>query len=179
MESLEEKTVSSQRIYEGKMISLRIDTVTLPDGAKGTREIVEHPGAVAVVPLTDQGEILMVRQYRQPIKQVTLEIPAGKLDHQEEPFICAQRELEEETGHRAGDWRHLFTYFTTPGFSDEIMYVYLAKDLKATAQCLDEDEFIEVVSLPVAEARQMIDRGEIKDAKTIIGIMAAAELARK
>ncbi|NPV26247.1 MAG: NUDIX hydrolase [Firmicutes bacterium] len=179
MESFAEKTISSRRIYEGKMINLRIDTVALPDGAAAEREIVEHPGAVAVVALTAGGEILLVRQFRKPIDRVTLEIPAGKLKAQEDPFLCAQRELEEETGHQAKDWRLLFTYFTTPGFSDEIMYLYLAQGLTATEQCLDPDEFIEVVRAPIGQARQMITTGEIQDAKTIIGILMASELINK
>lgn len=177
MTVLEEKTISSRRLYEGKMINLRIDRVMLPDGQEATREIVEHPGAVAVVPLTAEGELVLVQQYRQPIGMLTLEIPAGKLDPGEEPQRCAARELQEETGLIAGNIELIYDYFTTPGFSDERMYLFLATDLRAARSCPDADEFLEVVRLPLARAGEMAAAGEIRDAKTLIGILAA--LTRK
>lgn len=168
---LEEKTISTERIFEGKMIKLRVDTVSLPNGESATREVIEHPGAVAVVALTDQNELLMVRQYRHPTGEILLEIPAGKRDLGESPLVCARRELEEETGYRAQQWQILFSYFTTPGFSDELLYIATASELEPGVPHTDEEEFIEVVTVPVDEALRMVYRGEIKDAKTIIGIL--------
>ncbi len=173
---LEEKTISSQRIFEGKMIRLRVDTVELPNGDTTTREVVEHPGAVAVIALTEQGELLLVRQYRHPTREVLLEIPAGKRDPGESPLACARRELEEETGYRAQQWRVLFSYYTSPGFSDELLYIVHGSDLVKGDAHTDEEEFIEVVTLPLAEALNMIDRGEIRDAKTIIGILVLSRM---
>lgn len=154
------------------MIRLRVDTVALPNGDTATREVIEHPGAVAVIALTGGGELLMVRQYRHATGEVLLEIPAGKRDPGESPLACAQRELEEETGYRAKQWRLLFSYYTTPGFSDELLYIIQASDLEKGEAHTDEEEFIEVVTVPVPEALDMVYRGEIRDAKTIIGILA-------
>jgi len=173
MGELEEKTVGSRRIYEGRMINLRVDSVVLPDGRDANREVVEHPGAVAIVPLTAEGEIVFVRQYRQPIGIVTLEIPAGKLGKGEDPFQCAVRELEEETGLVAEKVELLADYFTTPGFSDERMYLYVATGLSKTQARPDEDEFLEVVHIPLEKAGRMAFGREIRDAKTLIGVMAA------
>jgi ADP-ribose pyrophosphatase len=168
---LEEKTISTERIFEGRMIGLRVDTVALPNGSTATREVVEHPGAVAVIALTGRGDLLMVRQYRHPTGEILLEIPAGKRDQGEDPLTCARRELEEETGYRARQWKPLFSYFTTPGFSDELIYILMATDLERGDAHTDEEEFIEVVTVPVPEALRMVHRGEIRDAKTIIGVL--------
>ncbi|MGI6648395.1 MAG: NUDIX domain-containing protein [Bacillota bacterium] len=170
--NLAEKTLSSEYVYQGRMINLRVDQVELPDGKSAQREIVEHPGAVAVVALTNNRELVMVRQYRKPIDKVILEIPAGKLNHNEDPEICAQRELLEETGYQAGQLSLIARYYTTPGFSDEVMYLYLARKLIELEQSPDEDEFIEMTRVPLATAQQMVLTGEIQDAKTIIGILA-------
>ncbi|NLK52085.1 MAG: NUDIX hydrolase [Syntrophomonadaceae bacterium] len=172
---LAEMTLNSKQIYAGKIINLRVDEVRLPNGQPAAREIVEHPGAVTVAALTDREELIMVRQFRQPVKKILLELPAGKLDPGEEPLVCAQRELREETGMQAGRYELVSRYYTTPGFSDEIMYLFRATELQETEQSLDEDEFIEVLRVPLTEARQMINTGEIEDAKTIIGILAAQE----
>jgi len=169
---LAEKTLSSEYVYQGRMINLRVDQVELPDGKSAQREIVEHPGAVAVVALTNNRELVMVRQYRKPIDKVILEIPAGKLNQGEDPEICAQRELLEETGYQAGQLSLIARYYTTPGFSDEVMYLYLARELIELKQSPDEDEFIEMTRVPLATAQQMVLAGEIQDAKTIIGILA-------
>ncbi|MGD0152137.1 MAG: NUDIX hydrolase [Thermacetogeniaceae bacterium] len=170
--SLEETAISTERIFEGKMIRLRVDTVCLPNGETATREVIEHPGAVAVIALTDRDDLLMVRQYRHPTAEILLEIPAGKRDQGESPLVCARRELEEETGYRAEQWEILFSYYTTPGFSDELLYIVKASGLKQGQAHTDEEEFIEVVTVPVDEALRMVYRGEIRDAKTIIGILA-------
>jgi ADP-ribose pyrophosphatase len=174
--NLEEKAISSERVFEGKMIKLRVDTVALPNGSTATREVIEHPGAVAVIALTEQGELLMVRQYRHATGEILLEIPAGKRDPGEDPLSCAHRELEEETGCRARQWKTLFSYFSTPGFSDEMLSLIMATDLEQGTAHTDEEEFIEVVTVPVAEALRMVYRGEIRDAKTIIGILVLSRL---
>lgn len=169
---LAEKTISTERVFEGRMIGLRVDTVALPNGATATREVVEHPGAVAVIALTGRGDLLMVRQYRHPAGEILLEIPAGKRDHGEDPLTCARRELEEETGYSARRWKPLFSYFTTPGFSDELIHIIMATDLERGDAHPDEEEFIEAATVPVPEALRMVYRGEIRDAKTIIGVLA-------
>ena len=171
--NLREIKISSQEIFQGKIINLRIDTVQLPNGKEATREVVEHPGAVAVVAINETNEIVLIRQYRAAIDEVIIEIPAGKLELGEDPLICAKRELEEETGYQAGQWEKVFTFYTTPGFSDEKMYLYLAKDIKILEQSLDEDEFVEIFYMPISQAISDCRNGQIKDAKTILGIQAA------
>lgn len=166
-----EKTLESNYSYQGKVVSLRIDKVTLPNGREGMREIVEHPGAVAIVPITSEGKIIMVKQFRKPIERVTIELPAGKLDKREEPRTCALRELQEEIGHTADELEYKFSYYTTPGFSDEIMYLFKATKLQKSKLDCDDDEFIELIELSPHEAYQKILQGEIVDAKTIIGIL--------
>lgn len=173
---LREILLDSVPVFTGKVINLRVDSVQLPDGKKATREVVEHPGAVAVVPILTDGSIILVKQYRHPVGETTWEIPAGKLDTKEAPELCAHRELEEETGYQAGKMRKLSVFFTTPGFTDEIMYLYMAENLRKTAQKTDDDEFIDVLSISRADALSMIHRGEIKDAKSIIGILMAGEM---
>lgn len=173
MDKLKETKISGQEIFRGKIINLRVDTVRLPNGKEATREVVEHPGAVAIAALNEKNEIILIHQYRAPVDEVIIEIPAGKLERGEDPFLCAQRELEEETGWLAGKWEHIFTFYTTPGFSDEVMYLYLAKDLQVSQQSLDEDEFVEIITVPVEAALEMAKTGQIKDAKTIMGIEAS------
>ncbi|NPV28562.1 MAG: NUDIX hydrolase [Firmicutes bacterium] len=175
-QKLKEKTVASQEVFQGRIIKVRVDTVLLPDGEKATREVVEHPGAVAVVPVTDRNEVIMVRQFRQPTGEILLELPAGKRDQQEPLLACAQRELEEETGCRAQEWKVLFSFFTTPGFSNELLTLLLARGLEKGEARPEGEEFLEVVSVPLSRAREMIFQGEIKDAKTIIGILALSFL---
>lgn len=170
-----EKTISSDRVFDGRVIKLRLDHVELPDKKVTTREIIEHPGATAVVAIDDQGRIPFVRQYRKPVEKYLLEIPAGKLEAGEAPELCASRELEEETGYTAGQISKIMTFYTTPGFSDEIMHLYLATDLKKGEQNLDFDEHIELFWHTLPEAMQMIYDGSIEDAKTIIGLMALSK----
>jgi len=168
-----EETVSTERVFSGKTISLRVDQVLLPDGRIATREIVEHPGAVAIVALTDQKEIVLVEQYRKAIEHKTLEIPAGKLDPGEHPRQCAIRELKEETGIVSQELELVANYFTTPGFSDEQIHVYMAQNLDWGDSQPDADEFICTTRIPVRDAIAMVVRQEIRDAKTIIGILLA------
>lgn len=169
-DNLTEIFVASERIYEGKIINLRRDLVRLPNGREASREVVEHPGAVAVVPLLPDGRILLVRQFRHPVGQILLEIPAGKLDAGEDPDDCARRELEEETGHRAGRLERKASVFTGPGFTDEVIHIYVAEELQRTVQNPDEDEFLEVGAYEPAQIRQLIQSGQICDAKTLAGL---------
>jgi len=170
-EPAEERTISSERIYKGKVVSLRVDKVKLPDGRSSTREIIEHRGAVAIVPLTEEGEIVFVKQYRKPVEMVLLEIPAGTLEEGEEAEECAQRELIEEIGYRAGKMEKLTEFFLAPGYSSELIRLYLATDLKAEKGDADEDEFLKIEYLSSDEAVEKVENGEIKDAKTIAGIL--------
>lgn len=170
---LTETRIASERIYEGRILNLRRDRVRLPDGHEASREVVEHPGAVAIIALDYDKNIYLVRQYRYPIERVTLEIPAGKLDSGEEPLTCAQRELAEEVGLAAAGWKPLLTFYSTPGFSNEIMHLFLATGLRSHREKADDDEFLEIVRVPLAEAAAMALRGAIQDAKSIAGIMAA------
>jgi len=169
----EEKTVSEKHIFSGNIINVEHVTVTLPDGRQATRDLVMHPGASAVVPLNEHGEVYMVRQYRKAIEAVTLEIPAGKLDEAEDPRICAERELKEETGLEARLITHLASIHSTPGFSNEVLHLYAATGLNEGESCSDEDEFISMEKYPVAQLLEMIFKGEISDAKSIIGILMA------
>ena len=165
--------MESRRVYEGRVVNLRVDRVKLPDGRSAVREVVEHAAVVAIVALDSRGNVLLVRQYRLPVKQALLEIPAGGVDSGESAEEAAQRELQEETGQRAGRLERLGSFFASPGYCDEYMHLYLATELEPAALAADADESIEVVRLPLDEALQLIERGEICDAKTIVGLWAA------
>lgn len=169
MNTLDEKTLSTKHIFEGKVISLQVDTVELPNGSTGTREVVKHPGAVAVVAIKD-GRLLLVDQYRQALGRCELEIPAGKLEKGEDPLEAAKRELQEETGYSCGQITHLHSFYTSPGFADEIIHLYLAEDLITGEMSLDEDEFIEVYEASLDEAQRFIAEGRISDAKTLLAV---------
>ncbi|MDW7672679.1 MAG: NUDIX hydrolase [Bacillota bacterium] len=171
---MQEKTLKSTRLYEGKIINLRVDTVELPDKKYSKREIVEHSGAAAVVPMTMNGDVILVKQFRKPVEEIIYEIPAGRLEPKESAEKCALRELAEETGYTVGSLEKLASFYTSPGFSDEIIHVYLARDLTEGDARPDEDEYLEVVRLPLEEALEMISRGDIKDSKTMIGLLMAA-----
>lgn len=173
---LEEKKIYSKRIYEGKLVNLRVDTVILPDGREAKREIVEHKGAVAIVPLLDTSKVVMVKQYRQPAGEVLIEIPAGTMDRNEDAETCASRELTEETGYRAGKLTRMFSTFLAPGYSEEMLHTFLAEDLSPAGAEADEDEFIEVMTIELEDAVEMIRSGEIKDAKTVCGLLMAQRL---
>jgi len=167
-----------RKIYRGRVVNLDVETVTLPNGATVELEIIRHPGAVAIVPLRDDGTVLLIRQYRHAAGGYIYEVPAGKLDPGEEPLHCAARELEEEIGHRASSLTHMLTFFTTPGFTDEVIHLFLATGLTSGTQNLDHDEVLEVVTMSLDEAIRRISDGTIRDAKTIIGLQAAY-LARR
>ena len=176
-ERILEKNLSRERVFDG--IILHIDHVTneLPNGKHAKREIAMHVGASAVLPVDGEGNAYLVRQFRAPIDQVLLEIPAGKLDSvDEDRLLAARRELKEETGLEASDWLHLTDTFTTPGFSNERISLYLARDLKFGESRPDEDEFLNVVKLPFDEAFEMVMRGEIRDGKTQVALCMAHNL---
>ena len=173
---IEEQTVSSDRIYTGKVISLKVDTVEVPKKGYQKREIIEHPGAVATVAITDDNKVLLVRQFRKAIEKVLWEIPAGKLEQGESPKDCAIRELKEETGYSANNIKLIHKFYTSSGFSNQKIYVYLATDLEKGQCCLDEDEFLELHEIDLNDAYEMINKNDIEDAKTSIGLLLAKEL---
>ncbi|KUO78147.1 MAG: ADP-ribose pyrophosphatase [Desulfosporosinus sp. BRH_c37] len=164
-----EKRIEGEVLFKGRMLRVERDTVRLPNGLQTSREIIRHPGAVAIIALQDQ-QLLLVRQFRYAIAQETLEIPAGKIDFQEPPHDCAVRELREETGYR-GTMEHISTFYTTPGFTDEVMHLFFARDLVWDPLAPDEDEFIGVERIPWEEAVQMAQQNKFNDGKTILGIL--------
>lgn len=170
-----EQVLATKRIYEGKIINLRVDTVSLPGGRTATREIVEHAGAVAIVPVLHEDQILLVRQFRHAAGKSLLEIPAGKLEPGESAHACAGRELLEETGYAANNLQKLVSFFSSPGFTNEMLHLYLATGLTHRGQEPDDDEQIEVVAIPLARAVALIREGGICDAKSIAGIFAARD----
>lgn len=173
MKKFEETTITSQPIFKGRVISLKVDEVTLPNGETAKREIVNHPGAVAVIALTDDGKMLVVEQYRKALERSIIEIPAGKLEPGEKPEVTARRELEEETGYACGELTYIQTFATSPGFADEVIHLYVARDLTLLeeAAALDEDEFVELMAVTVEEAEQMMADGRIYDAKTAFAVL--------
>ena len=160
-------------IYNGRVVKLDLERVTLPNGATVELEIIRHPGAAAIVPMKDPGTVVLIRQYRHAVGGYIYEIPAGKLHPGEDPQACAARELEEEIGYRPTSLEHLITFFTTPGFTDEIIHIYRATGLIPGTQNLDHDEVLELVELPLEEAIARIADGTIRDGKTIIGLQTA------
>jgi len=168
-----ETVLSTKRVYEGNIINLRIDTISLPGGRTANREVVEHAGAVAIVPVNEKGEILLVRQFRHAAGKSLLEIPAGKLEPGESVLDCAGRELLEETGYEATGLKKLISFFSTPGFTNEMLHLYLATGLTYKGQNPDDDESIDVVTVPFERAIELIWEGEICDAKSVAGILAA------
>jgi len=168
------KTIKSERLFHGRIIDLIVEDVEDSPGNIRKREIVSHPGGSAIVPLLDNGDVILVRQYRYPHKIFILEVPAGKLEPNEDPLAAAQRELQEETGYTAGQYEKLTTMYTTPGFCNEVLHIYLATGLKKSehGQNLDEGEqSLTVEVLPLSTVVEMIDRGELSDSKTIAGIL--------
>lgn len=171
MSDYEEKTLETRKIYDGRIIHLRNDSVLLPNGHKSQREVVEHPGGVCVAAVDDDNCLLFVRQFRYPYKKVILELPAGKIDPGEEPFACGKRELKEETGATAREYKSLGTLLPSPGYTNEVITLYLATGLEFGEQQPDEDEFLDVVRIPLEKAVTMIVSGEIADAKTQAAVL--------
>ncbi|MGB9608001.1 MAG: NUDIX domain-containing protein [bacterium] len=168
---MREKVIETRRIFEGRLLKLRVDKVELEEGTIATREVVEHRGAVAILPILPEDKIIFVRQYRLPADKVLLEIPAGTLSPNEEPIECAKRELKEETGYTAGKWRKLLSLFLAPGYSTECIHIFLAEDLREGESKPDKDEKVIVCVLPLNEALRMIENGEIEDAKTVSALL--------
>ncbi|GIP37560.1 ADP-ribose diphosphatase [Paenibacillus sp. J31TS4] len=167
----EEKTIKTDTIFEGRIITVQVEEVELPNGSVSTREIVRHPGAVCVLALKGD-RMLVVEQYRKALGRSQVEIPAGKLEPGEDPEAAIRRELEEETGYSCVQLRRLHSFYTSPGFADELIHLYLAEDLKAGEARPDEDEFLEVEELTFDEAKRYIAEGRISDAKTIMAVYA-------
>ena len=176
--NLEEKQLSFDYKFKGRIINLRVDEALLPNGATATREVVEHNGGICVVPITENGEVLMVEQYRYPYGEVILEIPAGKRDGDEEPLEGGKRELREETGAVAENYTFLGELYPTPGYCGEVIYMYLATGLSFGETDPDEDEFLNVKKIPLEKAVDMIMKGEIKDAKTQTAILKVERMLK-
>lgn len=168
-----EKTVSSKQIFKGRILELKVDTVRLPDGSMASRELICHQGGVAVVPVDSEGFVHLVRQYRKPYDEEVLEIPAGKRDHGEEPLDGAKRELSEETGLIADEYIDLGKFYPTPGYTDEVIYLYLARGLKEGDSHPDDDEYVEQEKIHIDTLIDMIMNNQIKDGKTIAGVLKA------
>ena len=168
--------LSTERVYSGRLLKIDRDRVRLPHGGTTELEMVRHPGASAVVPFVSDDDILLVRQFRYAAQGFILEVPAGTLHHGELPDECARREVEEEAGHRAGRLVRMASIYTTPGFTDEIIHLYLARDLTPAKQNLDHDEVLSVERLPFRRALELIRAGDIVDSKTICALMLAREV---
>ena len=170
--------LSTERVYSGRLLKIDRDRVLLPNGRTTDLEMVRHPGAAAIVPFVNDDEILMVRQFRYATGGFILEVPAGTLNPDEAPDACALREIEEEVGHRAGALQKMASIYTTPGFTDEVIHLYVARDLSPVPQRLDFDEVLSVERLPFRRALELIRSGGIVDAKTICALMLARETGR-
>ncbi|MBX3064305.1 MAG: NUDIX hydrolase [Anaerolineae bacterium] len=179
MPDFTEKTLNSESIYSGRVIKLQVDSVELPNGQTSKREVIKHPGAVAMVPIDSDGRVIMVEQYRYTIGKMTLEIPAGTLKPDEDVVVCAERELQEETGYKPGKLVKLGAIYLAPGYSTELIHLFLATQLVESPLNMDEDEFIEVKRLSFSEIIAQIAEGKIQDAKTISAIMMARQKLEK
>ena len=173
MDHLYEKTMNRACIFSGKVIDMYVEDVLLPNGETSKREIVKHPGAVAVIAITEENKMVLVRQYRKALERVLVEIPAGKLEKGEAPLETAKRELEEETGYVCETMEPLHSFYTSPGFADELVHIFLAKGLtkKSEKQMLDDDEFVDVLEVTLEEALNMVKEKQIYDAKTIYALL--------
>jgi len=176
MSDLKEDKISSTQIFSGKLIDLYLDNVRLPNGKQSTREWLDHPGAVCLVPILNNGDILLIRQFRYGPREEFIEIPAGKLDKNEEPLKCGLRELEEETGYKSNKLTFLTNIHPAIGFSNEKMWMYLAEELELSEKKLDDDEFLELLPTPLNVALEWVFSGKITDVKTIIGILWMKEI---
>lgn len=176
---LSEQELSTKQVYRGRLLDVREDRVALPNGKEATREYIVHPGAVVVVPLLDNGDVLMVRQFRYPLRREFFELPAGKIDPGEDALLCGQRELLEETGFVADTWRMLATIHPCIGYSDERILIYLAQGLSEQGHRRDEDEFLDNVRMPLARAMDWLREGRLSDGKTMIGLFWAEKIIRR
>lgn len=167
---LREETVASEQVFDGRLLKVRRDRIRLPDGGEATREFIVHPGAVMVVPILDDGRLVMERQWRYPLAQVMLEFPAGKLDPDESTLACAQRELFEETGYRAGEWARAGVLHNAIAYSNERIEIWFARGLVAGPRRLDEGEFLDITLCGIDELDRRCADGEVTDAKTLVGL---------
>lgn len=177
--NFEEKTISTQKIYEGRIVKLEDITVELPDGTIAKREVIRHRGASAVVPVDSDGNIIMVRQYRKPVEQVLIEVPAGKLDGDEDPLDCAKRELSEETGYTAKNYKFLTSIYVAAAYNTERIFIYLATDLEKGEAHADEGEFVEACKYSLDDLLEMINQDELRDTKSVVGLLLAKEQLKK
>ena len=171
-----EKTISVEKVFKGNVIELTVDTVMLPNGKTATRELIHHPGGVCVLPVDKDKNVYLVRQFRKPYERLLLEAPAGKRNPNEEPLICGKRELLEETGFVSSKYTDLGTLIPTPGYTNEVIYLYVASDVEYKEQNLDDDEFLSVEKYPFEDAYNMCLNGEIEDAKTLAVILKSKAL---
>lgn len=173
MNKFEEKTIRSKQIFTGNIVHLQVDDVKLPNGKEAKREIIKHPGAVGIIPITKDNKIVLVEQFRKPLEKSILEIPAGKLEPGEDPETTAIRELEEETGYTTEELSFVTSFYSSPGFANELMYIYITDQLEPLDESVDgdEDEFIEIVELSLEEAKQYVEAKRIHDAKTNYAIL--------
>ncbi len=168
-----ERTLASRQVYKGRLINVRVDEVELANGHRSIREIVEHPGAAAILAFTDDRQLVLVRQYRKAAECLTLEIPAGTLGTGEDALACAVRELQEETGFTAHTFARVCSFYTAVGFCTEVLHLFMAKGLQTGDQAVEDDESIEVVTMPVAEAMERVREGSIVGAKSVAGVFWA------
>ena len=176
--NFEEKTLSTEEIFDGCVIKVRVEEVELPDGKTSTRELIAHPGGVGVIAVDDDRQVFMVSQYRIAARSMMLEIPAGKLEYGENPLECGKRELIEETGYSAEEFTHLGAYYATPGYCEEVLNIYLARGLSFVGQNLDDGEFLNVKKYDLDELYRMVMDNEIHDAKTAIAILKAKAILK-
>lgn len=179
MRDLSEHELGSQRVYQGRLLDVRKDEVRLPDGGVASREYIVHPGAVAILPLLDDKTILLERQYRYALRRHFYELPAGKIEDGEDELQTARRELLEETGYVAETWKYLLTLHPCVAYSSEHIAVYLARELRFQGHPGEDGEFVETLLMPIAQAQELLARGEITDAKTIIGVLWAQRIGRE
>lgn len=175
---LNEKTLSSQPAYDGCIFTITKDIAELEDGTTARRDVLHHPGGVGVIPVTDENEVLLVKQFRYPFSEITTEIPAGKLDYGENHSECGKRELLEETGCTCSEYTYLGEIYPVPAYDTEIIHIYMARGLEHKKQNLDEGEFLDVIKIPLSKAAEMVMNNEIKDAKSKIAILMAARILR-
>jgi ADP-ribose pyrophosphatase len=174
---LTELTLCSKTVYQGRLLQVREDAIRLPDGATARREYIVHPGAAVVLAMPDAGTVVMERQYRYALRDHVYELPAGKIDPGEDPLETAKRELLEETGYRAANWRHLLTTYPVVGYSNERIELYLARDLEHVGHELDDGEFLEVFTLRLAQALDWVKSGRIVESKTQLALLIAEKIA--
>jgi len=173
---LTEHTLGSKAVYRGRLLHVQEDSVRLPDGTTSRREYIVHPGAAVMLAMPDDRSVVMERQYRYPLREHVYELPAGKIDVGEDALATAKRELLEETGYRAGEWRHLLTTYPVVGYSNERIELYLARELEHVGRALDEGEFLDTFILPLDEALAWVRSGRIKEAKTILALLLAERI---